>query len=213
MSRNVTLAVVDPDGTERATHRLPYGARLRVNEGDVVKRGQRMAEWDPYTRPIITEVDGFAELEDLVEGQSVAETQDESTGITKRVVTDWRTSQRAADLRPAIAIKDKERQDPQARPWRRGALSARDRRHLVGRPGCPGLCRRRHRPYPDRERQDPRHHRRSAAGGGTVRSAASEGGGGHRRNLRHHPLRPRLQEQAPHLDRACRARMSSPSNI
>ena len=107
MSRNVTLAVVDPDGTERATHRLPYGARLRVNEGDMVKRGQRMAEWDPYTRPIITEVDGFAELEDLVEGQSVAETQDESTGITKRVVTDWRTSQRAADLRPAIAIKDK----------------------------------------------------------------------------------------------------------
>lgn len=108
MSRNVTLAVVDPDGTERATHRLPYGARLRVNEGDVVKRGQRMAEWDPYTRPIITEVDGFAELEDLVEGQSVAETQDESTGITKRVVTDWRTSQRAADLRPAIAVKDKD---------------------------------------------------------------------------------------------------------
>ena len=108
MSRNVTLAVVDADGTERATHRLPLGARLRVNEGDMVKRGQRMAEWDPYTRPIITEVDGFAELEDLVEGQSVAETQDESTGITKRVVTDWRTSQRAADLRPAIAIKDKE---------------------------------------------------------------------------------------------------------
>jgi DNA-directed RNA polymerase subunit beta' len=108
MSRNVTLAVVDADGTERATHRLPFGARLRVNEGDKVTRGQRMAEWDPYTRPIITEVDGFAELEDLVEGQSVAETQDESTGITKRVVTDWRASQRAADLRPAIAIKDKE---------------------------------------------------------------------------------------------------------
>ncbi len=108
MSRNVTLAVVDADGTERATHRLPFGGRLRVNEGDKVKRGQRMAEWDPYTRPIITEVDGFASFEDLVEGQSVAETQDESTGITKRVVTDWRTSQRAADLRPAIVIKDKE---------------------------------------------------------------------------------------------------------
>jgi DNA-directed RNA polymerase subunit beta' len=108
MSRNVTLAVVDPDGTERATHRLPFGARLRVNEGDLVKRGQRLAEWDPYTRPIITEVDGFIEFEDLVEGQSVAETQDESTGITKRVVTDWRTSSRAADLRPAIVIKDKD---------------------------------------------------------------------------------------------------------
>lgn len=107
MSRSTVLAVVDADGTERATHRLPYGARLRVNDGDKVKRGQRMAEWDPYTRPIITEVDGTVEFEDLVEGQSVAETQDESTGITKRVVTDWRTSSRAADLRPSVVIKEK----------------------------------------------------------------------------------------------------------
>ena len=58
MGRNITLAVVDADGTERAAHRIPYGARLRVDEGDKVKRGQRIAEWDPYTRPIITEVDG-----------------------------------------------------------------------------------------------------------------------------------------------------------
>jgi DNA-directed RNA polymerase subunit beta' len=78
-----------------------------VDDGDKVKRGQRLAEWDPYTRPIITEVDGTVEFEDLVEGQSVAETQDESTGITKRVVTDWRTSSRAADLRPAVVIKEK----------------------------------------------------------------------------------------------------------
>ncbi|MBZ0229131.1 MAG: DNA-directed RNA polymerase subunit beta', partial [Bauldia sp.] len=106
MSRNIVLAVVDTDGTERATHRLPYGARLRANEGDKVTRGQRLAEWDPYTRPILTEVDGTVAFEDLVEGQSVAETQDESTGITKRVVTDWRTSSRAADLRPAIVIKE-----------------------------------------------------------------------------------------------------------
>ncbi|MFN3347533.1 DNA-directed RNA polymerase subunit beta' [Pseudorhodoplanes sp.] len=108
MSRNVTLAIVDADGTERATHRLPFGARLRVNEGDKVKRGQRLAEWDPYTRPIITEVDGFAAFEDLVEGQSMQESLDESTGIAKRVVTDWRTSSRAADLRPAIVIKDRD---------------------------------------------------------------------------------------------------------
>jgi DNA-directed RNA polymerase subunit beta' len=107
MSRNLTLAVVDADGTERASHRLPYGARLRVDDGDTVTRGQRIAEWDPYTRPILTEVDGTVEFEDLVEGQSVAETQDESTGITKRVVIDWRTSGRGADLRPAIIIKEK----------------------------------------------------------------------------------------------------------
>jgi DNA-directed RNA polymerase subunit beta' len=108
MGRSVTLAVVDNEGVERATHRLPYGARLRVNEGDKVKRGQRLAEWDPYTRPIITEVDGVVDFEDLVEGQSMTESIDESTGIAKRVVTDWRTSSRAADLRPSIVIKDKD---------------------------------------------------------------------------------------------------------
>jgi DNA-directed RNA polymerase subunit beta' len=108
MGRSVTLAVVDNEGVERATHRLPYGARLRVNEGDKVKRGQRLAEWDPYTRPIITEVDGIVDFEDLVEGQSMTESIDESTGIAKRVVTDWRTSSRAADLRPSIVIKDKD---------------------------------------------------------------------------------------------------------
>ena len=107
MSRNVTLAIIDTDGTERASHRLPYGARLRADDGDKIKRGQRIAEWDPYTRPVLTEVEGSIEFEDLVEGQSLAETLDESTGIAKRVVIDWRTSSRAADLRPAIVIKEK----------------------------------------------------------------------------------------------------------
>jgi DNA-directed RNA polymerase subunit beta' len=108
MARNMVIAVVDADGTERATHRITFGARLRVDDGDKIKRGQRIAEWDPYTRPILTEVDGEIAFEDLVEGQSVQETQDESTGITKRVVTDWRTSGRGADLRPSIVIKGKD---------------------------------------------------------------------------------------------------------
>jgi DNA-directed RNA polymerase subunit beta' len=108
MARNVSVAVIDTAGTERAVHRLQYGTRMRVDDGDTVKRGQRLAEWDPYTRPILTEVEGTIAFEDLVEGQSVAETQDESTGITKRVVIDWRTSGRGADLRPAIVIKGKD---------------------------------------------------------------------------------------------------------
>src|SRR4029077_5833626 len=105
MSRNLIVAVLDPDGTERAVHRIPYGARLKINDADHIKRGQRIAEWDPYTRPIMTEVEGTIAFEDLVEGQSMSETLDESTGIAKRVVIDWRTSSRAADLRPAIVIK------------------------------------------------------------------------------------------------------------
>ena len=64
------LAILDPDGKERATHRLTYGAKLNVNEGDKVKRGQRLAEWDPYTRPILAEVEGEVAFEDLVDGTS-----------------------------------------------------------------------------------------------------------------------------------------------
>jgi DNA-directed RNA polymerase subunit beta' len=108
MSRNVAVVIVGPDGTERAVHRIQYGARLKVDDGDKVKRGQRLAEWDPYTRPILTEVDGIAELEDLLEGQSLAETIDESTGIAKRMVMDWRLNTRSAGLKPAIIIKGKD---------------------------------------------------------------------------------------------------------
>jgi DNA-directed RNA polymerase subunit beta' len=107
MVRNMVVAVVDPDGTERAHHRIPYGARMRVDEGDMIKRGQRIAEWDPYTRPILTEVEGTIEFEDMVDGLSMSEQLDESTGIAKRVVIDWRTgsSRNQQDLRPAIVIK------------------------------------------------------------------------------------------------------------
>ncbi|MGB7259342.1 MAG: DNA-directed RNA polymerase subunit beta', partial [Pseudolabrys sp.] len=107
MVRNMVVAVLDADGTERAHHRIPYGARLRVEDGDKIKRGQRIAEWDPYTRPILTEVEGTIGFEDLVDGLSMSEALDESTGIAKRVVIDWRTgsSRNQQDLRPSIVIK------------------------------------------------------------------------------------------------------------
>ncbi len=108
MARNVAVVIVGSDGSERAVHRIQYGARLKVDEGDKIKRGQRIAEWDPYTRPILTEVDGVAEFEDLLEGQSLAETVDESTGIAKRMVMDWRLNTRSAGLKPAILIKGKD---------------------------------------------------------------------------------------------------------
>ncbi|WP_029349510.1 DNA-directed RNA polymerase subunit beta' [Bosea sp. 117] len=104
MSRNLSVVIVDHDGTERAVHRIQFGAKLKVDEGDAIKRGQRIAEWDPYTRPILTEVDGIVGFEDMVEGASMSETVDESTGIAKRVVTDWRTG-RGTELRPAMVVK------------------------------------------------------------------------------------------------------------
>jgi DNA-directed RNA polymerase subunit beta' len=110
MVRNMVVAVVDPDGTERAHHRIPYGARMKVEDGAMIKRGTRIAEWDPYTRPILTEVEGSVAFEDMVDGLSMSEAVDESTGIAKRVVIDWRTgsSRNQADLRPAMIVKGKD---------------------------------------------------------------------------------------------------------
>ncbi len=108
MARNVAVVICGPDGTERAVHRVQYGARLKVDEGDHVKRGQRVAEWDPYTRPILTEVEGIVGFEDLVEGQSLAETVDEATGIAKRMVMDWRLNARSSSLKPCLVIKGKD---------------------------------------------------------------------------------------------------------
>src|SRR5262249_50343053 len=110
MVRNMTVAVLDQDGTERAVHRIQYGARLKVQDGDTIKRGGRIAEWDPYTRPVLTEVEGTVGYEDLVEGQSMSESLDESTGIAKRVVIDWRTGSARGqqDLRPAMVVKGKD---------------------------------------------------------------------------------------------------------
>ncbi|MDO8359218.1 MAG: DNA-directed RNA polymerase subunit beta', partial [Devosia sp.] len=107
MARNVALAILDGDGKERSVHRVTYGSKLLVKDGDEVKRGQRIAEWDPYTRPVLAEVDGEVAFEDLVDGVSVAENTDETTGFTKRVLIDWRTSQRGEHLKPAVAITRK----------------------------------------------------------------------------------------------------------
>ncbi len=105
MARNSAIVISGPDGTERAVHRLQFGSKIKVDDGDTIKRGQRLAEWDPYTRPILTEVEGVAAFEDMVEGQSIIETVEEATGIAKRVVIDWRGSARTADLRPALTIQ------------------------------------------------------------------------------------------------------------
>ncbi len=107
MSRSIT-ASVEVDGVARESYKPPFGARLKLKDGEAIRRGQRFAEWDPYTTPIITEVGGRAKLEDLIEGTSVREEADEATGISNRVVIDWRGVSKAADLRPAISVVDDE---------------------------------------------------------------------------------------------------------
>jgi len=106
MGRNNELVMVDENGLERARHRLPYGAKILADHGTKVKRGDKLAEWDPYTIPIITERDGHAAYVDLQEGISIREVMDEATGISAKVVTDWRQQARGSDLKPRIVLKD-----------------------------------------------------------------------------------------------------------
>ncbi|MGZ0188727.1 MAG: DNA-directed RNA polymerase subunit beta', partial [Alphaproteobacteria bacterium] len=106
MGRNVELILVDEAGRERARHRLPYGSRILADEGVTVERGAKLAEWDPYMLPIISERDGIAHFVDLVDGVSIREVTDEETGIASRVVVDWRQQTRGADLKPLISLRD-----------------------------------------------------------------------------------------------------------
>jgi DNA-directed RNA polymerase subunit beta' len=108
MGRNLELVLIDEAGREKARHRLPYGARLLADEGAEVKRGDRLAEWDPYTIPIITEKDGIAHYVDLIEGLSMREVVDEATGISSKVVIDWKQQPRGGELRPRITLRDPE---------------------------------------------------------------------------------------------------------
>ncbi|MDC0399819.1 DNA-directed RNA polymerase subunit beta' [Alphaproteobacteria bacterium] len=106
MSRNAEVVLSDSQGRERARHKLPYGSRLMVDDGQDVMQGQTLAEWDPYTIPIITEKEGTAHYVDLVDGVSMREVVDEATGIASRVVFDWKQQSKGADLRPRITLRD-----------------------------------------------------------------------------------------------------------
>jgi len=106
MSRNAEMVVIDGQGRERARHRIPYGAKLLVSDKADVARGDRIAEWDPYTLPIITEKEGVAHYVDLVEGVSMMEQMDEATGIASKVVIDWKQQPKGADLRPRVTLRD-----------------------------------------------------------------------------------------------------------
>ena len=104
MGRNTEIILADDQGRERARYRVPYGARLMIDKGATVKKGQRLAEWDPYTLPIVTEREGIVRYADLVEGMSMREIVDETTGISYKKVVDWKQQPKGSDLRPRIEL-------------------------------------------------------------------------------------------------------------
>ncbi|MBT3764488.1 MAG: DNA-directed RNA polymerase subunit beta', partial [Rhodospirillales bacterium] len=106
MSRNTEAVLTDKQKRERARHRIPYGAKLLVKNKAKIKTGDVIAEWDPYTLPIITEKEGIANYVDMLDGVSMTERMDEATGISSTVVTDWKSQPKGADLKPRITLRD-----------------------------------------------------------------------------------------------------------
>jgi DNA-directed RNA polymerase beta' subunit len=101
MNRNGSIAIVDPKGREREKYSVVYGAKLQVVEGQKVVVGQRLVEWDPYSTPILTELGGKIAMGDIVEGVTVKEEVDETTGLSHKVIIEY-----SANMRPRISIKD-----------------------------------------------------------------------------------------------------------
>ncbi|SHN59296.1 DNA-directed RNA polymerase subunit beta' [Erythrobacter sanguineus] len=106
LARNGEIAVIDAEGREREMHKVPYGTVLMFKDGEQVKIGDRLAEWDPFTLPIITEQSGVVKYQDLAEGITLEEAVDDATGIAQRVVTENRATGRKKkeDLRPRLTL-------------------------------------------------------------------------------------------------------------
>ena len=101
MNRNAEIAIVDETGRERERYLLVYGAKLMVKEGDSAKRGSLLAEWDPYTIPILTEKSGTVKFGDITEGVSMQEQVDEVTGLSRKIIVEYKDS----SMRPRLSIK------------------------------------------------------------------------------------------------------------
>jgi len=102
MNRNGEIAIVGKGGREIERYPVIYGATLKVKEGEEVKAGQVLVEWDPFTTPILTEVSGRVKFGDIIEGVTMQERRDPVTGRISRVIVEAQD----VDLRPRISIKD-----------------------------------------------------------------------------------------------------------
>jgi len=112
VSRSGEIGVVDEAGREKERYKVPYGAVISTEEGANVEGGQIVATWDPYTHPIITEVEGKVQFGEFVEGMSVQKEQDEITGLSSIVVIDPKQRPSAGkDMRPMVKLIDEKGDD------------------------------------------------------------------------------------------------------
>jgi DNA-directed RNA polymerase subunit beta' len=106
MNRNGSIAITDEKGRERERNKVIYGARLRVTDDQMVNRESLLAEWDPYTIPIITEVSGRVKFGDIIEGLTMTEQVDEVTGLSRKVIVEYKDKD--TEIRPRVSIKDEQ---------------------------------------------------------------------------------------------------------
>jgi len=102
MKRNGEVHVLDEEGRSRGKYVLPYGAHLKVTDGAIVKKGQLIAEWDPFSIPMSAEVDGTIKYDDIIEGKTMQEQVDEVTGLSRKIIVEYK----GEDLRPSVVLKD-----------------------------------------------------------------------------------------------------------
>ena len=102
MNRHGEVHVLDEQNRSRGKYTVPYGAHLKVSDQSQVKHGQLIAEWDPFSIPILAEVDGTIKYGDIIEGKTMKEEVDEVTGLSRKVITEFK----GGDLRPRVSIKD-----------------------------------------------------------------------------------------------------------
>ncbi len=104
MNRNGSIAITDEKGRERERNKVIYGARLRVSDKETVNRETLLAEWDPYTIPIITDVSGKVKFGDVIESLTMNEQVDEVTGLSRKVIVEYKDKD--TEIRPRVSIKD-----------------------------------------------------------------------------------------------------------
>ena len=106
ISRSGEIVITDPHGRERERHKVPYGATLNVKADQTIKAGTILGNWDPLTRPIITEFAGKIRFENVEEGVTVAKQVDEVTGLSTLVVIDPKRRGSAKVVRPQVKLLD-----------------------------------------------------------------------------------------------------------
>jgi len=106
MGRNTQISLEDEKGVQIAIYKVPYGSKLFFKNDEKVKKNSKICEWDPYTTPVIAEKSGIVNFVDLIDGVSLSETMDDTTGISSKSVIDWRSQSKNTDLKPRITLRD-----------------------------------------------------------------------------------------------------------